>query len=127
RAELVAEFRVRVAHHGQICRARTRVELGAQRRVERAGLALRGLAVRVVDVAEDDRVGRTRGLTGGDDVAVSNLSIFELGGDARLIDALHAVRALLHHTAAAHGDVGISHQLQAGRIEIRIQHEVEPA
>src|SRR5688572_10271024 len=112
-AEFITELGVRVAHYGEIRRARTRVELGKQRIVQRARLAFGHFTVRVVDVAKDDGAGRARGLTRRDDVAVSNLAIFELGRDARLVDALHAVGALLHDTAAAHCDVGIPHQLQA--------------
>src|SRR5262249_51824607 len=48
-----------------------------------------------------------------------------LGGDSRGIDALHAVRALFHHAAAAHRDIRVAHQLQAGSLEIGEQQEVE--
>ena len=47
--------------------------------------------------------------------------------DFRRVDALHAVRALFHDAAAAHGDVGIASELQAGRVPVLIEQEVEAA
>ena len=117
---------VRVAHDRQVAGARARVELLEQPVVERAGLQLRHAAVRVVDVAEHDRVGRARRLARRHHLAVANLAIVELGRHARVVDALHAVGALLHHAAAADGDVGVALQLEAGRVEVLIQQEVEP-
>ena len=70
-------------------------------------------------------LGRTRRLARRQHFAVANLAILELGRDAREVDALHAVGALLHHAAAADGDVRIARQLEAGRVPIRIQQEVE--
>src|SRR5207247_802334 len=64
--------------------------------------------VRIVEVAEDDGVGRAGLRAGARDLAVANGAIaFALGRDLRLLDALHAVRALLHDAAHAHGDVGV--------------------
>ena len=70
------------------------------------------LAVGIVQVAEDDRLRRARRLAGGHDFAVADRPVLLLGLDARGVDALHAVRALLHHAAAADRDVGIAQQLQ---------------
>ena len=47
--------------------------------------------------------------------------------DLRRVDPLHAVGALLHHAAAAHGDVGVAPQLQARRVPVLIEQEVEAA
>ena len=47
--------------------------------------------------------------------------------DLRLVDALHAVGALFHHAAAAHGDVGVAPELQARRRPVLIEQEVEAA
>ena len=41
-----------------------------------------------------------------------------LGVDLGVVDALHAVGALLHHAAAAHRHIRIVQQLQAGRFVI---------
>ena len=55
--------------------------------------------------------------------AIFRSSLFRL--DAMLIDALHAVRALFHHAAAAHGDIRIAHHLELRRVPILEQKEVE--
>ena len=51
--------------------------------------------------------GQTR-LARGDDFTVADLPILALGVDARMVDALHAIGALLHDAAAAHGDVRVA-------------------
>ena len=43
----------------------------------------------------------------------------------RRVDALHAVRALFHHPAAAHRDVRVAHAEQAWRGVVGEQHEIE--
>ena len=121
------QCRVRVAHRRQIGRARPRVEVLEHRVVAWARLQLRHAAVRIVDVAEDDRVGRAHRLARRHDLAVANLATFALGLDARGVDALHAVGALLHHAAAADGDVGIALQLELRRVPVLEQQEVEAA
>src|SRR6185295_15653649 len=64
------------------------------------------------DVAEDDRLGGTRLRAGGGEAAVLERLVLALGVDARRVDALHAVGALLHDAAEADADVGIALQLQ---------------
>jgi hypothetical protein len=97
----------------QVGRARLGVQLGrAGRSCARRALE-RDAALRVVDVAEDDRLrsGRPAG----------RRSRPRRRGSAVLVwrprcapgDALHAVGALLHDAAAAHRHVGVAHQLQA--------------
>ncbi len=78
------------------------------------GLELGNAAVGIVDVAEDDRLGGAGRLAGGLDVAVAHLAVFLLGVDLGVVDALHAVGALLHDAAAADRDVGLLQQLQRG-------------
>ncbi len=46
-------------------------------------------------------------------------AIFFLGLDLRLLDALHAVGALFHDAAAAHGHVRIADPVKALRVPIR--------
>ena len=70
---------MRIAHRRQIGRARPGVELLERRVVARARLELRDPAVRIVDVAEHDRVGRAHRLARGQDLAVANLAILALG------------------------------------------------
>src|SRR6185312_1170001 len=84
-------------------------------------------AVRIVDVAEDDRVGRARLLARGLDLPVADSAIVLLRLDLRAVDPLHAVRALLHHAAAADRDVGIARELEARRRPVLIEQEVEAA
>ena len=42
-----------------------------------------------------------------------------------LVDALHAVGALFHHTAAAHAHIGIAHHLVLRRLPVLEQQEIE--
>ena len=57
---------------GQIGRARLRVQFLQHARSYRLlGFQLRDSAVRIVDIAEDDRLGRTGLLAGGHDLAVA--------------------------------------------------------
>ena len=82
-------------------------------------------AVRVVEIAEDDGLGGTRLLARGHNVAIANLPAFPFGIDLRFVDALHAVGALFHHAAAAHADVGVAAQLEAGSLPVLVQQEIE--
>src|SRR5262249_14434156 len=89
------------------------------------------LAVPVVVVTEGDRLGRARLLAGGRDPAVLHAPVgrgavgvlFRL--PARLVDALHAPGALLHHTAAADRDVRVQLHLVRLRERLRVVEEVE--
>src|SRR2546429_10080 len=83
--------------------------------VPRRRLHLVDAAIRVVDVAEDDGLGRAHRLAGGEDFAVADAAVALLGPrprpallrlDLRLADALHAVGTLLHHAASANCDIG---------------------
>src|ERR1700723_1082063 len=82
-------------------------------------------AVRVIDIAENDRLRRASALAGCDDFAVAHFAVLLFGSNFCGIDALHAVRAFFHHAAAAYGDVGIAHAVEAGRGVIRIEQEIE--
>src|SRR5205807_10291019 len=70
-------------------------------------------ALRIIDVAEDDGVRRARLLAGRADLAVANAALLLFGLDLRGVDALHAVRALLHDAAAPYRHVRIAAALQA--------------
>ena len=112
------DLRIRIAQGRQIRGARPRVEVGQQCVIPFIGFQLGHAAVLVVDIAEDDRLGRASGLAGGLDLAIADLAVLLLGIDFGGVDALHAVRAFFHDAAAAHRDIGIVQQLQAGRFEI---------
>src|SRR5262249_20208312 len=76
---------VGVAQGRQVRRARLGVQVGQQPVVERRVLPRPDLAQRppppavLVDVAEDDRLGRAGGLAGGQDVAVGDGPVGDLG------------------------------------------------
>src|SRR5205807_1120756 len=95
--------------------------------VQRLRLQLRNFALGVMDVAEDDSAGWTRGLTRSYHVAVAHRAILKLRGDLTGPDALHAIGALLHDAAAAHADFGIAQRAQALGREVRVLQKVEAA
>src|SRR5581483_8317192 len=107
------KLRVRVAESRQIRSARLDVQFAEQFVIARLRLPLRHAAVRVADVAEDDGVGRAGLRAGRGDGAVLNppflalLPRRRLDFDLRVLDALHAVAAFLHHAAHADGDFGV--------------------
>src|SRR5262249_48977962 len=112
------DLRIRVAHRRQVRRARARVELGEQAVISRLAFEIRHATRRVVDVAKDDGFGRAGLLACRFYLAVADLAPFLLGGDLRLLDALHAVGAFLHHAARAHAHVRVALQLQLRRVPI---------
>jgi hypothetical protein len=103
---------LRVADAGQEQGARLGVQLGVEQTVGPAiAVQLADPALLVGQVAEDDRLGRARRLTGGDDVTIGQRPPVDLRPDLAVLDALHAEGALLHHAAVADGDLGVEHQL----------------
>src|SRR5262249_24315498 len=72
---------VRVSERRQIRGSRPRVQLGQQAVTERLGFPARDLAVRVVHVAKNNRLGRTGGLASREDVAVADGALLDLGLD----------------------------------------------
>src|SRR5439155_17198983 len=85
------------------------------------------LAGRVAQVAEHYRPGRARRLAGGHHLAVADRPALPLGHDLGVPDPLHAVRALLHHPAAADRDVRVAAELEALGVPVLEGEEVEPA
>src|SRR4030095_560982 len=116
-----------VADGREVGRPRPRLEVREEAVVAHARLHLGDAALGIVLVAEDDRFRGTRGLAGGLDLPVLDLPALVARVGARAVDALHAVRALLHDPAAAHRDVGVAHHLEGGRRPVLVQVEVEPA
>src|SRR4029079_1948789 len=88
-------------------------------------LPLRDRARGIVDVSERDRLGGTDLLTRRADFAVADLPAVLRVVDARFLDALHAVGALLHDAARADGDVGIALELRDLGLEVLVEVEVE--
>ena len=73
----------------------------------------RDFAIGIVQIAEDQGLGRAGLRAGGIEFAVLQLALFRFGLNLGRLDALHAERALLHDADAAHGDVGIELQVAA--------------
>src|SRR5690606_21474761 len=80
----------------------------------------------VLEGAELNGAGRARLLTGRDHFTGPNRRAFDAGANLRRADALHAVRAFLHHAALPHGDLGISLHAR-GRLVARVLEVVEAA
>src|SRR3984957_4035805 len=121
------QFRVQVQYFSHIGRARTRVVAGQHAVSPRLLLKLAHLARPVINIAEDDRIRRAGLLARRHNLAVADLAVFLVRVDLRPVNALHAVAALFHHAAAADSHVRVVHQLQALRLVIGEEQEVEAA
>ena len=102
-------LRIWVTQRRQIARSRLGIQIREQSIVALLGFQLRNFAVRIVDIAKDDRLGRAHGLASGNDLAVAHFSSLELRLNLRPLNALHAVSAFLHDAAAAHRHIRIAH------------------
>src|SRR5207244_4877801 len=109
------DLRVGVLHRREVGGARARIELGQEGVVPRLGLERRDAALGVVQVAEHDRLGGAGLGARRHHLAVADRASLLLGRDAVLVDALHAVGALLHDAAAPHRDVGVALRLETLR------------
>ena len=76
----ILNLRIGISELGQIGRSRPGVQFGEQSVIERLRFQLGHLAVRFVDIAEDNRLGRTGRLASGHDLAVAHLAIFFFRG-----------------------------------------------
>ena len=88
-------------------------------------LLLSDPAVRIIDIAEDNRLGRARLLARGLQFAVPYLLLCPFRIYAVLIDALDTISTLLHDAAASHRHVGITHHLVLRRFPILEEQEVK--
>src|SRR5262249_47321041 len=110
---LCLQVRGGVAQGRQGPRARLGGHVGQQALIERRVLPRSDLTQRtrlpavLVNVAEDNGLGRAGSLAGGQDLAVGDGPVGGLRVDLGAADALHAVGALLHDAARAHGHVGV--------------------
>src|SRR5579883_1077246 len=118
-------LRIRITDRREVGRPGPRVQVAEERIVERGALELRDLAIRIVDVAEDNRLGRASRLTCRQNVAVVNRSSSLLGIDPGSVDPLDTVGALFHHPALADGDVWIVQQFEARSRVVGILVKVE--
>src|SRR5690349_16826079 len=126
-ATVLMDVRVRVFQLRLVTRARPRVQFTEQRIVALVVLQSVDATRRIVHIAEVDRLGRTSSLTRSDDLAVAHFAVFQLRLNLRVLNALHAVSALLHHATTTHTHFGIAHQLISRRVPVLIKEEVEPA
>src|ERR1043165_3739814 len=80
----------------------------------------------VINIAKDDGIRGTSLLAGGLDLAIPDPALIFFCGNASGVDPLHAVGALFHDAAAAPRNIRIAPQLQAWRVIVCKQEEVEP-
>src|SRR5690606_33679853 len=98
---VVGHLGIRIAQLAEVAGARANVEVAEQGVVVLAGLGLGDGALGILDVAEDDRLGRAGLFTGNLDGAVGDEHVGGRAGgglalDLGLLDALDAVGALFH-------------------------------
>src|SRR6185312_7959173 len=121
-----SQVRVDVDDFGHVCSARPGVQVRQHAIGALLLLEFGYFAGCVIDVAEDDGVGRAGLLASCHDFAIAYLAVVLVGIDFDFVDALHTVAALLHDAAAANRDVGVAHQLQAWRFKVGEEQEIEP-
>src|SRR6202171_2423133 len=83
------------------------------------------LAVRSVEVAEDDGVRRAGLLASRLQIAIFDGGVGALGINTMLADALHAVGAFFHDAAAADRYIGIAHELELRCLPVLEKQEVK--
>src|SRR5665213_187115 len=123
---ILSKLRVRVDDARGIRRAGTIVQVGEDRIIPLFGFPFGECAGRVVHVSEHDRVGRASLLARRNNLAIADRTVVLVGLDLYRLDPLYAVRAFLHHAARTHRHVRVAHELQALRVVVREQQEVEP-
>src|SRR5690606_12445231 len=121
---VLLQFAGGIDNAGQITGARTGVQFVQGGVAAPRSPAAADPAVRIVEIAEYDGLGRADRLAGGDHIPVGNGAAGLLGFDAGMRDTLHTIRAFLHHAALAHGNVGILMGLRAQAV-VGILEEVE--
>ena len=108
---LVLQGRVGISQPGEVSGSREGIQFAKHGVVERAFLELADAAVWVAQIPKNDRVRRAGLGACGGDLTIADSAVPFVGFDARGGNALHAVSALFHHAAAAHGDLWVVHQL----------------
>ena len=82
-------------------------------------------ALGIVEIAEDNGAGGASCLTGGNDLAVFNLTLLDSGADIGRFYPLHAIGAFLHDAPRANGDLGISDIIPLVDVRMGVIQEVE--
>src|SRR5690349_20599060 len=106
-AAISAQLRVGVPDQRQVRGTRPHVQLLQQRVVARVALEPRYLALGVVEVTKDDRLSGAAVLASSGHLTVAQRPVLATGTELTFLDALHAVRALLHDAAEADRDLGV--------------------
>src|SRR5207248_7939216 len=136
RSSAIADLHIGIDHIRNVRGARPRVDVRERAIIPRLPLRFCHATVRIVDVTEDDRFGRTSLLACRYYFTVPNralrvrirllqVNFFDFSLNSRSIDALDTERALFHHAAAAHRDIRISQRFKTRRLVIGEQQEVE--
>src|SRR5579872_800957 len=122
-AMLLVAFRRTTPHDPEITHRGPNVEFPQNLITARVGGEPRHLAGRIVEVAEHDRVSRTRLLAGCFDRAIARdlLARFALG----FLDALHAESALFHHAPRTHRDIRVEDEILED-VVVSIIKPIEP-
>src|SRR3954471_1600274 len=122
-AEPDRQIGARIPDLREVHRARPRAELVEHRVVAVLAAPLHVERLVMVEPPELDRPGRARLLARRHHLAGADVAPLLARGDVGGADPLHAVRALLHHAAAADGDARVVLELPRAR---RPFGEVEP-
>src|SRR5690625_1597388 len=125
----LCQFRVGVTHFGEIRSSRLGIEPCEHLVVAVLALGDRYPARWIVDIAEDNGARGARLLACGANRTVCNDPVMLSSRfDARVVDTLDAVRALLHDPTVTDGDVRVALQLQelvCFRVVAVVRKEVE--
>src|ERR1700682_1974537 len=123
---MVPPLRAGVCEARQVSRARARAQLVQEVVAALIAVQLAHARGGIVQVPEDDGVGGAGLLAGRQHLAVADAPLLHARLDARALDALHAVGALLHDAAGAHRDVGIEDHLLGVAVVGGIAEKIEP-
>src|ERR1700676_815093 len=127
RRSYLLQFRIRIANSRKIRRPRGSVQLTEDRIGASLRLEFSHAAVEVVGVAKHDGLRRAGGLASSYDFPVTDFAVLLFCFDSRVVDALHAVGALFHDAAAAHGDFRIAQELERRRLPILEAEKIKAA
>src|SRR5579864_1276211 len=93
---LLFQVRIWVLHLGRVSGARAGIELTEHRVIQRVRLEPGHFAAGRVQVAENNRLGRTGLLASRSHLALANAAVLLLGTNARGADSLDAIGAFFH-------------------------------
>src|SRR5207244_11440254 len=121
------QFWILIANSLEIGGARSRVQFAKECVIPLLRFQFGYAAVLVIGIAEDYGFSRAGLFARRHDRAIVNRRVQLFRFDARVVDALHTIGALLHNAAAAHGDFRIAQKFELRRLPILEAQEVEAA